>query len=77
MIRDIVRFNTKKRVIAVVVAAVTASLLVASIAAIGAAPLSERWTSSTSSLSSLQIGKGVITSALIADETIVSAERSK
>jgi hypothetical protein len=28
-------------------------------------------------LSSLQIGKGVITSALIADETIVSAERSK
>jgi hypothetical protein len=41
MIRDIVRFNTKKRVIAVV-AAVIASLLVASIAAIGAGPLSEQ-----------------------------------
>jgi uncharacterized membrane protein len=78
MIKDIVRFNTKKRVIAVV-AAVQASLLVASIAAIGAAPLSEQQTSSTStsSLFSLQIGKGVITSALIADETIVSAKRSK
>lgn len=76
MIRDIVRFNTKKRVIAVVAAG-------------NSQPIGSKYCSNWCgtivrtrdiidiTLSSLQIGKGVITSALIADETIVSAERSK
>jgi hypothetical protein len=68
MVKNKLSFNSNKRIIAVT----AASLLVASIAAIGAAQLSDQQTPSSSS--SLRIGRGVITSALIADETIVSAD---